>query len=42
MSLKFIFFLYLIQKIILFDQEKIDKVNEVLEWAKIKNITIHE
>ncbi len=42
MSLKFIFFFYLIQKIILFDQEKIDKVNEVLEWAKIKNITIHE
>ncbi len=42
MSLKFIFFLYLIQNIVLFDQEKIDKVNEVLEWAKIKNITIHE
>ena len=42
MSLKFIFFLYLIQKIILFDQEKIDKVKEVLEWAKKQNITIDE
>ena len=42
MSLKFIFFLYLIQKIILFDQEKIDKVKEVLEWAKRQNITIDE
>ena len=42
MSLKFIFLLYLIQNIVLFDQEKIDKVNEVLEWAKKKDITIHE